>query len=286
MFNNNLAKAVEDFSSLMLPVSEKELEREWIWKDHDEEGIRFAFFVTIQELRQLAVMLASKRKPATQAQHILGQYHKQYVDLQAAIFGLSEEDANRASAEGEWSVRQVYAHILATEIGFSEVVSYALEGHRAGKWKPERMTDEDEIRITGLSEKEYNTLIGGSFNDMLTFHCELHPRIVQEFSIISNNELELPSTFWEETRFPIRHRLHRYEAHFIQHTVQIDKTLVAIGQAPSETKRLIRYLFAALAEMEANLIGENNLLEECLQLADAIKARTMEIREILALPNK
>ncbi len=93
---------------------------------------------------------------------------------------------------------------------------------------------------------------------MLTFHREFHPKIVQEFSIITDNELELPSTFWEETRFPIRHRLHRYEAHFVQHTVQIDKTLVSIGQAPSETKRLIRYLFAALAEVEANLIGENN----------------------------
>ncbi len=126
MFNNELAKAVEDFSSLMLPVSEKDLERTWIWKDHDEEGIRFAFFVTIQELRQLAVMLASKRKPVTQAQHILGQYHKQYVDLQAAIFGLSEEDAGHAPAEGEWSVRQVYAHILAQRLEFSEVISLCI----------------------------------------------------------------------------------------------------------------------------------------------------------------
>ena len=204
------------------------------------------------------------------------------MDLQAAIFGLSEEDAGHAPAEGEWSVRQVYAHILGAEIGFSEVISYALEGHRAGKWKPERMTEEDEIRITGLSEKEYEALMDGSFKDMLAFHREFHPKIVQEFSIITDNELELPSTFWEETRFPIRHRLHRYEAHFIQHTVQIDKTLVSIGQAPSETKRLIRYLFAALAEVEANLIGENNFHGDCLQLAKEIDARTMEIREILA----
>jgi uncharacterized damage-inducible protein DinB len=282
MFNDELAKAVEKFSRLLLPVSEKDLERTWIWKDHDEEGIRFAFFVTIQELRQLSVMLAAKRKPATQAQHILGQYHKQYMDLQAAIFGLSEEDADHAPAEGEWSVRQVNAHILGTEIGFSEVISYALEGHRAGIWKPERMTDEDETRITGLSEKEYETLMGGSFKDMLAFHRPFHPKIIQEFSIITDNELELPSTFWEETRFPIRHRLHRYEAHFIQHTVQIDKTLVAIGRSPSETKRLIRYLFAALAEVDANLISEDNFQEDCIQLAKGINARTMEIREILA----
>jgi hypothetical protein len=282
MFNNDLAKAVEDFSHLLLPVSEKDLERAWIWKDHDEEGIRFAFFVTIQQLRQLAVMLASKRKPVTQVQHILGQYHKQYMDLQATILRLSEEEAGQAPSEDEWPVRRVYAHILGAEIGFSAVISFALEGHRAGNWKPERITDEDETRISGLSENEYDTLMDGSFKDMLTFHHEFHPKLVQEFSSITDNELELPSAMWEETRFPIRHRLHRYEAHFIQHTVQIDKTLVAIGQAPSETKRLIRYLFAALAEVESNLIGEDNFQEDCLQLAKTIHARTMEIREILA----
>ena len=281
MFNIELAKAVEDFANLMLPVSEKELVRKWIWKDHDEEGARFAFFVTIQELRQTAVQLAANRKPLTQAQHILGQYHKQYMNLQSAVFGLSKEDAERAPTEGEWPVRQVYAHILGAEIGFSGVIRYALEGHRAGVWKPERMSDEDEARIAGMNEDEYNTLMRGTFKDMLAFHRGFHPRIIDEFSQITDAELELPSVFWEETRFPIRHRLHRYEAHFIQHTVQIDKTLVVIRRAPTESKRLIRYLFAALPEVNVNLIGEINTQEGCLQLAKTINSRTMEIKSIL-----
>jgi hypothetical protein len=132
-----------------------------------------------------------------------------------------------------------------------------------------------------MNEDEYNTLMRGSFKDMLAFHRGFHPRIIDEFSQITDAELELPSVFWEETRFPIRHRLHRYEAHFIQHTVQIDKTLVALGQAPTESKRLIRYLFAALAEVNVNLIGQNNTQEGCLQLAKTINSRTMEIKSIL-----
>lgn len=278
MFNIELIDAVESFADLMLPVPEKDLERTWVWKDHDEEGIRFAFFVTIQELRELAIRLAVNRKPLTQAQRILGQYHKQYMDLQSAVFGLSKEDSERAPAENEWPVRQVYAHILGAEINFSGVVRYALEGHRAGKWTPERMSDKDDIRVTGMNEDEYNTLMDSSFKDMLAFHRNFHSSVVEEFSSITDAELELPSTFWEETRFPIRHRLHRYEAHFIQHTIQIDKTLVAIGQAPSESKRLIRYLFAALAEVHANLIAENNSQEGCLQLTKTINSRMLEIK--------
>jgi hypothetical protein len=281
MFNDELAKAIKDFSSLLLPVSEKDLERTWIWKDHDEEGIRFAFFVTIQQLRQLAVALASKREPVTQAQRILGQYHKQYMDLQAAIFGLSEEDASRAPAEGEWSVHRAYAHIFSADINFSIVIRHALEKHRAGTWSPERMSEEDENRLAGVSDEEFTALTQGPLEGMLAYHRELHPKLIHEFSAITDDELELPSTFWEETRFPIRHRLHRYEAHLIQHTVQVDKTLVAIGQPPSETKRLIRHVFAAMAEVEANLIGEDNLGEECGQLAKEINSRTTEIRGTL-----
>src|SRR3970040_719189 len=108
MFNLKLLNAVEEFTDLMLPLSEKDLEHEWRWKDHDEEGIRFAFFVTLQELRQLAVTLSRLRPKPTPAQHILSQYHAAYMDLQAAIMGLSAEDTDRAPAEGEWSVRRVY----------------------------------------------------------------------------------------------------------------------------------------------------------------------------------
>jgi len=281
MFTFELINAVESFASLTLPLTEKELEHEWVWKDHDEEGIRFAFFVTIQELRQLAVQLAANRKQVTQAQHILGQYHKQYMDLQSAVFSLSKEDSEHKPAENEWPILQIYAHILGAEIGFSGVVSYALEGHRSGHWRPERMSDEDETRIIGMSEDGYKTLMRGSLIDLLAFHREFHRGVIDKFSSISDAELELPSTFWEETRFPIRHRLHRYEAHFIQHTVQIDKTLAAIGLAPGESKRLIRYLFAALAEVNANLIGENNSQEGCLHLANIINSRIIEIRSIL-----
>jgi hypothetical protein len=283
MFNPNFAKAVEDFSSLLLPVSEKDLERHWEWKSHKGEGIRFAFFVTIQQLRQLAVSLATKRKPLTQAQHILGQYHRQYMDLQAAVFGLSAEDVNCAPAEGEWSVRQAYGHMLSADIYFSAIVRYALESHRAGTWKPERPSDEDELRLIRMTEEEFDMLTkDGPFEKMLAYHRKFHPEIVQEFSRITDEELDLPSVMWEDIHFPIRHRLHRYEAHLIQHTVQVDKTLTAIGQSPSETKRLIRHVFAALSEVEANLIGADNLEEECLPLAKEINARATEIREILS----
>ena len=282
MLHTELRRAVEEFAELMLPLSEKDLERPWIWKDHDEEGIRFAFFVTLQELRALAVTLASLRMERTRAQHILSQYHAAYMDLQAALLGLSNEEAERAPAEGEWSVQRAYAHILGTDINFTIAIRYALEKHRAGTWSPEKFSDQEADRLAGISDDEYLALIKGPLDGMIAYDRELHHRIIEDFSSITDQELDLPSTFWEETRFPIWHRLHRYEAHFVQHTVQIDKTLVAIGQAPSESKRLLRRIYTALAEAEGMMIGAEKMDETpILATVSSISARTKEIERIL-----
>lgn len=282
MFNPKLTQAVVDFTALMLPLSEKDLEREWIWKDHDEEGIRFASFVTLQELRHLAVKLAAVLPNPTPAQHILKQYHAAYMDLQAAVLGVSNEDAERAPAEGEWPVKRTYAHIVGTDINFTIAVRYALEKHRSGSWTPEKFSDAEADRLAGISDDDYLALINGPLDAMIAYHRTLHASIVEDFRAITDDELDLPSTFWEETRFPIQHRLHRYEAHFTQHTIQIDKTLVAIGLAPTESKQLLHKIFAALAEVEGLMIGAEKMDDAAiLATASSISERVNEIRKLL-----
>ena len=282
MIAKSLQSAVQNFAHLFMNIPDADLERAWAWKDHDEEGIRFACFVTLQELRDLAVILAALRPRPTPAQHILSQYHAAYMDLQAALLGVTTADADRAPAEGEWSVRRTYAHILATDIGFIAVVRYALEGHRAQRWTPDRIPDEEYPRLYCLSEQEYDSLMEGPWEGMRAYHRELHRAIIEEFSNITNEELELPSTFWEETRFPIKHRLHRYEAHFAQHTIQIDKTLVALGQASNESKRLLRKIYAALAEAEGMMIGVEKTDETAiLATVSLILERTRELENLL-----
>jgi len=282
MNTNRLYSAIQNFSGLFIDLSDKELGHPWKWKDHESEGIRFAFFVTLQELRQLAVTISTLRTKPTSAQHILSQYHAAYLDLQAAILGLSAEDAEKIPAEGEWHIRKVYSHILETDIVFTAFVRYALEGHRAGTWKQGQMSAEDEARLVGMSDEQYEALIKGPLEGMLAYHREFHPMILEDFSRVADMELDLPCAFWEATCFPIRHRLHRYEAHCVQHTIQIDKTLIAIGQSPSESKRLARKIYAALAEAEGLLIGAEKMDDTAiLATASSIEERTREIRNLL-----
>ena len=282
MFNSKLTQSVENFAALMLPLSEKELEREWIWKDHDKEGIRFAFFVTLLELRQLAVTLSTLNPNPTPAQHILSQYHAAYMDLQAVLLGISDETADMVPAEGEWSIRKVYSHILGADFGFTAIIRYALELHQANKWNKSPIPESEYPRLYAISEKEYDQLTDSPLSQMLAYHRNLHKQIVGEFAAIKNGELDLSAVFWEETPFPIRHRLHRYEAHFVQHTIQIDKTLAAIGKVPNESKRLLRKIYAALAEAEGMMIGAEKMDDTViLETASSIEERTKEIRSLL-----
>ena len=141
MFNPELTNAIEKFASLMINVPDTDLDLPWHWKGHDE-GVRFAFFVTLVELRQLAVKLTTlrsttiKSSPRTPAQYILAQYHSAFMDLQASLAGLSPEQVTKAPDKKGWPVRTIVAHMLGGDIGFSAVIRYALENHRSGTRYP------------------------------------------------------------------------------------------------------------------------------------------------------
>jgi hypothetical protein len=114
-------------------------------------------------------------------------------------------------------------------------------------------------------------------------HKDLHQRILTDFSEISDPELETPSRYWEDEAHSLMFRLHRFDAHMRQHTIQIEKTLHAIDHVPSESQRLLRLIYSALAQVEGALIGAGNDYQDLLsETGVRIDERTVEIREILA----
>ena len=77
----------------------------------------------------------------------------------------------------------------------------------------------------------------------------VHIRNLRELGDISDDEIEALAWFWDGA-MPLRFRLHRFEEHLRQHTIQMDKTLVGIGRPPIEAHRLVRNLYNALADVE------------------------------------
>ena len=254
-----LVVTIRALTGLACKLDEADLRKPWVWGSYDEEGRRFVFFRALEEFRSLAVRLAQARAaaghPPSQAQRILAQYHTAYRDFEAAITGLDEEAFTQAPAEGEWPVRSAMAHMLGADMGFYVVVRYTLERIRSVGGLPERFTEAVWDAYLDINEARYDELLTRPAGSLLEYHENLHQRILIEFSQIIDNEIDQEAYYWENQPYPLRFRLGRFESHLRQHTIQIDKTLAALGRLPGEPLRLLRMVYAALAEAEGALLG-------------------------------
>lgn len=287
MVNHPLSVAVSRFAELVLELPDSELELEWVWGSYDSEGVRFAFFRTYEELRELAVKIRVARDaagvPMTGAQLILAQYHAAYLDLQAVMLGIDTDIAEMPPAEGEWPLRKIIAHIVGADLGFYVTIKYAMDRFRQGLNQLEEIQDETWLAIAGLDESELDSTMDGPLGGLLSYHRDLHARIMGDFADISDSELEIPSKFWEKETMSLRFRMHRFDSHMRQHTVQVDKTLISLGSSPNEARRLIRLIFASLAEADGATLGMQDIAQTMNEeLAERIETRTDEVEAILS----
>ena len=242
----SVTQAVEELVRAAVHLSDEDMAREWKWREYDEEGLRFALLMTHHELRDLAVRLAARREDRpTQAGRILAQYHQTYRDLSGALAGVRTEDLDRAPAEGEWSLRETLKHMLGAEYGFLAVNRFALMHHRAGRHDEPPDADWPEFRKPYAAPKD---AVDGPIEKIRSSFFEIHRRVLRELADVSDAELEQPAWFWDADK-PIRFRMHRFEEHLRQHTIQLDKTLAVI-RPPTEAHRLVRNIYNALADVE------------------------------------
>ena len=57
-------------------------------------------------------------------------------------------------------------------------------------------------------------------------------------------------TVWVGLDVDVRFRLHRFAAHLVEHTIQIEKSLALLGWPATEGRRIARHVAAAIAEIE------------------------------------
>jgi hypothetical protein len=271
-----VTQAVERLVKASVHLSDPDLDRKYVWEQYDDDGLRFALLTAHHLLRETTATVAAARlgagKPFTEAQRILAQVHEAYRDLTGALAGTSDAELDAAPPEEQWPLREVLKHVLGTEKAFLASIELALEAARARRgsepdekaWKAKRQPAEDP---------------SGSRADALNALFRSHVAILHALDGVADTELATPSWFWEDKGYSIRFRMHRFEEHLRQHTIQVDKTLVAIGHPPTEAERLVRNLYNALAGLES--VGGagvgRELIEGCAAAIDAIAAEVERI---------
>lgn len=277
----DLAAAVVELAGAMVDMTDEDLGQPYRWGAHDE-GVRFALIGAMHELRALAVALAAARRqggPAlTRAHHALAQYHAAYRDLGAVLLGVSSEEYERPPATGEWPLRYVYGHMVGAERNFFALVHYGLRRQRDGDDAEPELPDGEANRLHGPFADFRAIMDNGTQAEMATYHATIHDRALDEFADITNVEIDGPSVWWEGEPYTLEYRLHRMDAHLRQHTIQVEKTLVAVRGAPNEARRLLRLVYNALAEVEGAIIGAPELgAAECAATAVTLRERTYDV---------
>jgi hypothetical protein len=272
---NDLAAVVSELAEVTQGLSDADLSQPYRWRAH-QEGVRFGLLGAMHELRTLAVTLADLRRreglPLTRAHHALGQYLAAYRDLEAALLGVTAEEYEAAPAPGEWPLRYVYGHMVSVERNFFALIHYGLRRQREEGDLPAKLPDGEANRLLGPFE-DFNALMDkGSFAELAAHHAERRDRMLAEFAGISDVEIDGPSIWWEGEPYTLEYRLHRFDAHLRQHTIQVEKTRDQLGRPANEARRLLRQVYAALAECEAAVIGAPGLgASETALVADSIR---------------
>lgn len=283
----DLAAAVEAFDARLRPTTDADLDRPWAWGVYDEEGVRFAFFRTIEELGDAAVEVAARREatgPAlTRAQAILGRYHVAWRELWSIVDEGGEGLLELRPDPDEWSLRLILEHLIGADLGFFVTQRYAMDRRAAGR-EPARVGEEEWPIVAAISDEEYEAIFAGPLDAIRAFHVRVHDRIIAELDSLSDSDLAAESLFWDGS-MPNRFRLGRFESHLRQHTIQLEKTLQAVSGPPREVDRLLRLVRRAQGDLEAAAIGAEGVAAEVAAAAAAsIEARVAELTPIVAVP--
>lgn len=233
----DIRKQMSDWLQSVACLPDNVLEGKWLWQGYDE-GVRFAFFRILEEMRELssdpAIFKPVFSDSSNEVYTYLEQFQQVFWNLKAEVAGLKEDFTHQQPAANDWSIRQTLEHILEVEWTFFGVIRYGFhfsgESARAPSGKmPQTFIDQhfDEDGQFPHGNFECSTA------ELFAFYEDRHADVLQGLLKLKDVELEKTVTFWEPQAMPTRFRLVRFESHLRQHLIQIQKTSFQItGQYP------------------------------------------------------
>ena len=217
-------------------LDEKELEQPWHYLGKPM-SVRYALYRTIEDAQE--ALVAASARPHPEARRILSLAQRAFGDLRGLLVGLSPELLDLAPRDGEWPLREVLRHVVVIEGRYAVQTRYAAD-----------RSDTDPMRVANdtLPTPEQTDVAGG-VTRLLALVAATREKTDRQLADLSPAALRRP-TQWVHYDVDVRFRLHRFAAHLVEHTVQCEKTLAALGWRATEGRRIVRRLTSLLGEIE------------------------------------
>jgi DinB family protein len=254
-----IARAREAFEQCVrdiLAVTDAALDAEapWRWRpsDVDDADVRYGLYRVHEILDEGVARVARECAPindaTTPAVPRLATATAARWELRGALAGFGPDAWDADPGNAEWSIRRTMGHVIATQRRYSWYSAWYLT--RRGE------PDEGRLPADGVMppDPDEDTEAHGPPTEVLARLGGLVDATGERFADLTDAELRTRA-LWATMPVTIDHRLTRLGSHFREHTIQVDKTLVMIGRAPTEAQRLARLACQAFGRLEATAFG-------------------------------
>jgi hypothetical protein len=203
--------------------------------------VRHALYRTLEDAQEVHVRAAAGA--LAESRRILAQAQRAFGDLRGLLAGLPADWLDRPPREGEWPIRETLRHMLLVERRYAVQTRYALDRADAD---PIRVADD---RMPTAAQIDVGGEIGAILGRLGAARAETDRWLGE----VAPAAMTRP-TVWVHYQIDVRFRLHRFAAHVVEHTVQCEKILDALGVVQTEGRRIVRRVAAAIGEIEG--LGE------------------------------
>jgi hypothetical protein len=231
-----MGRTLDSVLESWMSLDEAELRRPWTWRDGKME-LSYVLYRTLEDAQESLVRVTAS--PCGEAQCILALAQRAFGELRALVSGVPDDLLDKAPRPGEWTVREVLRHVHLIERRYATQTAWAVE-----------RGDADPMRIPDARMPKPDEIDGsGNVGALLGRIAEARRETDRRLAHLAPAALTRP-TPWLHHQGDVRFRLHRFAAHIVEHTVQCEKALDALGWHLTEGRRVVRAIWAHVGELE------------------------------------
>ena len=234
----------------LLAVADDRLERTWRWRETDAD-VRYGEFRAVEAVEtaaaEIAGILAAIGTRRSSAALRIAPVTTARWDLQGRLATVDDASLDTVAKEGEWTLRETLGHIVGGQRGY--VVYSAWHWVRNERERPTEAELEQLQADTALPEESQEG--AGTIADIrarVDDATDLGTRLAG----FTDADLARPAR-WSGIPVDVGFRIGRWSSHFMEHAIQIDKTLAWLDRRPTEVERIVGELYRAWGRLEAEI---------------------------------
>jgi hypothetical protein len=236
----------------LLTIPESALTRPWTWIGGSEEEVRYGAYRAAEALEQAEIeargIVASRDQDAPRATSIVGPATAARWDLHGLLVPLDDRLLDADPGGGEWSIRLVLGHVIASQRGYGWGTAWWLD--RAYDAKDPSLPPKIPDEFYAAAPDEATTEAEGTIDELRERLDAILDLSAERLAGLPDDRLDLGAR-WSGFPVTVGFRMARWSSHLREHAIQVEKTFALLGHVPDEPARLARHLLAGYGRAES-----------------------------------